>query len=138
MIGPGAGRAIGAKIKNQDLSLRDGSLVTIAALAAMGDDDELEPYLRRATENGLPRAQITEALTHLGFYAGWAKATRAICSAHDHQNHHMPSLPQPTKTFSSSARAAGLTTYRLGLRPGGAMSHASSPRWDNSSDSFSR
>ena len=40
-----------------------------------------------------------------------ATATR---SAHDHQNHHKPSFPQPTYTFSSSARAAGLTTYRLG------------------------
>jgi 4-carboxymuconolactone decarboxylase len=61
-----------------DLSVRDRSLVTIAALAAMGDDDQLDPYLRRAIESGLTRAEITEALTHLGFYAGWAKATEAI------------------------------------------------------------
>jgi 4-carboxymuconolactone decarboxylase len=44
----------------------------------MGDDDQLDPYLRRAAENGLSRAQIAEALTHLGFYAGWARATKAI------------------------------------------------------------
>ena len=35
-------------------------------------------YLRRGVESGLTRAQITEALTHLGFYAGWAKATKAM------------------------------------------------------------
>jgi 4-carboxymuconolactone decarboxylase len=64
--------------RRSDLSLRDRSLVTIAALAAMGDDDQLDPYLRRALESGLTRAQITEALTHLGFYAGWAKATKAM------------------------------------------------------------
>lgn len=58
--------------------MRDRSLVTIVALAAMGDDDQLELYVRRALESGLTSAQITEALTHLGFYAGWAKATRAI------------------------------------------------------------
>ena len=64
--------------RRSDLSLRDRSLVTIAALAAMGDDDQLDLYLRRAIESGLTRNQITEALTHLGFYAGWPKATRAI------------------------------------------------------------
>ena len=64
--------------RRSDLSLRDRSLVTIAALAAMGDDDQLDPYLRRGLENGLTRGQIAEALTHLGFYAGWAKATKAM------------------------------------------------------------
>jgi 4-carboxymuconolactone decarboxylase len=64
--------------RRSDLSPRDRSLATIAALAAMGDDDQLDVYLRRALESGLTRAQITEALTHLGFYAGWAKATKAI------------------------------------------------------------
>jgi 4-carboxymuconolactone decarboxylase len=57
--------------RRSDLSLRDRSLVTIAALAAMGDDDQLDFYLRRGLESGLTRDQITEALTHLGFYAGW-------------------------------------------------------------------
>ena len=57
---------------------RDRSLVTIAALAAMGDDDQLDVYLRRGLESGLTRAQIAEALTHLGFYAGWPKATKAL------------------------------------------------------------
>ena len=64
--------------RRSDLSTRDRSLVTIAALAAMGDDDQLDVYLRRGLESGLTRAQITEAFTHLGFYAGWAKATKAM------------------------------------------------------------
>jgi 4-carboxymuconolactone decarboxylase len=64
--------------RQSDLTLRDRSLITIAALAAMGDDDQLDLYLRRGLESGLTRAQITEALTHLGFYAGWARATKAM------------------------------------------------------------
>ena len=64
--------------RRSDLTARDRSLVTIAALAAMGDDDQLDFYLRRGLESGLTRAQITEALTHLGFYAGWPKATKAM------------------------------------------------------------
>ena len=64
--------------RRSDLSMRDRSLVTIAALAAMGDDDQLDFYLRRGVESGLTAAQIAEALTHLGFYAGWPKATKAM------------------------------------------------------------
>jgi len=61
-----------------DLSVRDRSLVTIAALAGMGEDDQFEPYVRRGVESGLTGAQITEALTHLAFYAGWPRATKAL------------------------------------------------------------
>jgi 4-carboxymuconolactone decarboxylase len=64
--------------RRSDLNVRNRSLVTIAALAAMGDDDQLDLYLRRGIESGLTRAQMTEALTHLGFYAGWIKATKAM------------------------------------------------------------
>lgn len=67
--------------RRPDLGARDRSLVTIAALAALGDDDQLDGYLRRGLESGLTRAQIAEALTHLGFYAGWPKATKALTVA---------------------------------------------------------
>lgn len=66
--------------RRPDLSVRDRSLVTLAALAAMGDDDMLDFYLRRAVESGLTREQIAEAFTHLAFYAGWPKATRALAA----------------------------------------------------------
>jgi 4-carboxymuconolactone decarboxylase len=64
--------------RQSDLTVRDRGLVTIAALAAMGEDDQLDFYLRRGLESGLTRDQIAEALTHLGFYAGWARATKAM------------------------------------------------------------
>jgi 4-carboxymuconolactone decarboxylase len=64
--------------RRSDLTPRDRSLVTIAALAAMGDDEQLDGYLRRGVESGLTREQIIEAFTHLAFYAGWSKATRAM------------------------------------------------------------
>ena len=63
-----------------DLSVRDRSLVTIAALAATGDADLLDPYLRRGVDAGLTRDEIAEALTHLAFYAGWGKATKALAA----------------------------------------------------------
>jgi 4-carboxymuconolactone decarboxylase len=66
--------------RRSDLSLRDRSLVTIAALAAMGADDQLDFYLRRGLDSGLTRNQIAEAVTHLGFYAGWTRATTAMAA----------------------------------------------------------
>ena len=64
--------------RRPDLSPRDRSLVTIAALAAIGDDDQLDAYVRRGLDSGLTRTEIAEAVTHLGFYAGWSRATRAL------------------------------------------------------------
>lgn len=64
--------------RRSDLTVRDRSLVTLSALAAMGDDDQLDFYLRRGVESGLTREQIAEAFTHLAFYAGWSKATKAM------------------------------------------------------------
>ena len=64
-----------------DLAPRDRSLVTIAALAAMGDDDELDAYMRLGLESGLTREEIAEALMHMAFYAGWGRAAKAIRAA---------------------------------------------------------
>ena len=63
-------------IRVGDLLFR--GIAILAALAATGDDEQLDSYLRRGLDGGLSRAQIAEALTHLGFYAGWAKAMKAM------------------------------------------------------------
>jgi 4-carboxymuconolactone decarboxylase len=67
--------------RGTDLSPRDRSLVTVAALAAGGDGDQLNFHVGLALDNGLIQAQIAEALTHLAFYAGWPKASAAITVA---------------------------------------------------------
>ena len=67
--------------RRTDLSPRDRSFVTIAALAAGGDGEQLAFHVRRGVENGLTQAQIVEALTHLAFYAGWPKANAAVAIA---------------------------------------------------------
>jgi 4-carboxymuconolactone decarboxylase len=64
--------------RRSDLARRDRMLVTVVALAAMGDDTLLEPYLRLSQEAGLQRSDIAEALTQLAFYVGWPKATKAL------------------------------------------------------------
>lgn len=53
------------------LSKRDRSLVTIAALTALGKMDQLQFHLRFARQNGVTDEELIEALLQLAFYAGW-------------------------------------------------------------------
>jgi 4-carboxymuconolactone decarboxylase len=64
-----------------ELSPRDRSLVTVAALTAAGNTGQLAYHLDLAKQNGLTEAQLIEAITHLAFYAGWPKAMSAMAVA---------------------------------------------------------
>jgi 4-carboxymuconolactone decarboxylase len=61
-----------------DLAPRDRSLVTVSALIASGQVAQIPFHLNRAMDNGLTRAQASEILTHLAFYAGWPNAMSAV------------------------------------------------------------
>ncbi len=61
-----------------DLSKRDRSLVTVAALITNGNTEQLAYHLNRAKQNGLTETEIAEAIIHLAFYAGWPRAVSAI------------------------------------------------------------
>ena len=60
--------------KRPDLSARDRSLVTVAALIARNQAAQLSPYLNRAFDNGVKAAELSEVITHLAFYSGWGNA----------------------------------------------------------------
>jgi 4-carboxymuconolactone decarboxylase len=64
--------------RQSDLSPRDRSLVTVAALIAQGQAAQLPFHLNRAMDNGLTQAQAAEVVTHLAFYVGWPKAMSAV------------------------------------------------------------
>jgi 4-carboxymuconolactone decarboxylase len=64
-----------------ELAARDRSLITVAALVAGGDADQLRFHLGRAKENGVTDTELIEAITHLAFYVGWPKAMTAITVA---------------------------------------------------------
>lgn len=61
-----------------DLSARDRSLVTMAALVAIGQPEQLPFHANRAMDDGLTRAQASEVVTHVAFYAGWPRAMSAV------------------------------------------------------------
>ena len=53
------------------LSKRDRSLITVAALTAMYRSDQLKGHIERALANGVTKEEISEIITHMAFYAGW-------------------------------------------------------------------
>jgi 4-carboxymuconolactone decarboxylase len=66
-----------------ELSPRDRSLVTVAALATAGNTGQLTYHLSLAKQNGVTETELIEAITHLAFYAGWPRAMSAMTVAKD-------------------------------------------------------
>jgi 4-carboxymuconolactone decarboxylase len=64
--------------ERKELSKRDRSVVTVAALIAMYRLEQLPGHLARAMENGVSRPELGEIITHLAFYSGWPTAHSAI------------------------------------------------------------
>ena len=69
--------------KRAGLSVRDRSVVTLAALITRNQTVEMPYYLDVALENGVTPAEISEIITHLAFYSGWGNAMLAVAAAKD-------------------------------------------------------
>lgn len=64
-----------------DLSKRDRSLITCAALVATAKTEQMSFHFPRAIENGVKQQELIEMITHLAFYVGWPSAMSAITKA---------------------------------------------------------
>lgn len=65
--------------REDKLSLRDRSLVTVVALMSQGlVDCSFKYHLMSAQKNGITKEEIAEIITHAAFYAGWPKAWAAF------------------------------------------------------------
>lgn len=61
--------------REEKLSLRNRSLVTVVSLMSQGiTDNSLKFHLNEAKKNGITKDEIAEIITHAAFYAGWPKA----------------------------------------------------------------
>lgn len=67
--------------KRPDLSPRDRSIVTLAALIARTQTVEMAPQIALALDNGVKAREISEIITHLAFYSGRGNALSAIAPA---------------------------------------------------------
>lgn len=65
--------------REDKLSLRDRSLVTVVALMSQGlVDSSFKYHLMSAKNNGITKEEIAEIITHFAFYVGWSKAWAAF------------------------------------------------------------
>ncbi len=67
--------------KRPGLTPRDRGIVTLAALIARNQTIEMPSHLELALDNGVQPREISEIITHLAFYSGWANAISAAAVA---------------------------------------------------------
>ncbi len=119
--------------REDKLSLRDRSLVTVTALMAQGLTDESFRYhLTSAKNNGITKTEIAEILTHAAFYAGWPKAWAAFRMAKEvwaedgaedagskHENEMVFPIGAPNDAFAQyfvgQSYLAPLSTQQVGI-----------------------
>ncbi len=61
--------------REDKLSLRDRSMITVTALMTKGIfDNSLKSHIINAKNNGVTKEEMVEIITHLSFYVGWPNA----------------------------------------------------------------
>ena len=119
--------------REDKLSLRDRSLVTVIALMAQGlTDSSFKYHLLSAKNNGITKTEIAEILTHAAFYAGWPKAWAAFRMATEvwadetvddakaeHENSMVFPIGEPNDGFAQyfigQSYLAPLSTSQVGI-----------------------
>ncbi len=119
--------------REDKLSLRDRSIVTVVVLMAQGlTDSSFQYHLTTAKNNGVIKTEIAEILTHAAFYAGWPKAWAAFRMAKEvwaeddaadakakHQNEMVFPIGTPNdvfaKYFIGQSYLAPLSTQQVGI-----------------------
>jgi len=72
---------LGELWKRPGLSPRDRSIITVAALIARNQTMEMPYHFNLALDNGVKPSELSETITHLAFYSGWANAMAAVAVA---------------------------------------------------------
>lgn len=67
--------------ERHQLTKRERSLNTLAALMAMGKTPQLYGHVQRAQANGVKKEEIGEVFMHLAVYCGWPAAINAFDAA---------------------------------------------------------
>lgn len=76
-------RLLGDVWERPGLARRDRSVVTLAALIGRNQTIALSDHLKLALDHGVKPAEISEIITHLAFYSGWANAIAAVAVTED-------------------------------------------------------
>lgn len=113
--------------RRPDLSPRDRSIVTLAALIARAQTAELAAYVAQALDHGVKPQEISEIVTHLAFYAGWGQAMASIpaieqiFSQRGIGHEHLPAatpVPLPLNEDAERTRASRVSADFGAVAPG--------------------
>lgn len=72
------GHVLGDIWTRSGLELRERSLITCAALTALGKEPQLKAHLRGALNVGVSRKAVEEMMIHLAHYSGWPTAVNGM------------------------------------------------------------
>jgi 4-carboxymuconolactone decarboxylase len=113
--------------KRPGLSPRDRSIVTVAAQIARNQNAALPESLDQALDHGVKPSEVSEVITHLAFYSGWANALGAVSAAKDVFSRHrigadqLPSATEkllPLNEAAETQRASGAQENFGAVAPG--------------------
>jgi 4-carboxymuconolactone decarboxylase len=113
--------------KRSGLKTRDRSIVTVSALIARNLTGELAHHMSLALDNGVKPRELSEIITHLAFYSGWANAMSAVAIAREvfaSRKIGPDQLPQatlaslPLNKEAEQARAVSVETQFGNVSPG--------------------
>ena len=91
--------------REEKLSLRNRSLVTVVSLMSQGSaDNSLKFHLNEAKKNGITKDEIAEIITHAAFYAGWPKAWAVFNLAKEVWNVNEGDLPYEDEAMRAHAK----------------------------------
>lgn len=88
----------GENWNNQDISVKNRSIITVVALMSQGiTDSSIKYHLQNAKNNGVSKEEIAAVITHTAFYAGWPKAWATFNIAKEVWNDDTPALSEKDK-----------------------------------------
>src|SRR6266498_1940750 len=108
------GRLLGDVWKRPGLTPRDRSIVTLAALIARDQTIEMPYYVNLALDNGVTPREISEIITHLAFYAGWANAMSAVAPRHRTTREPLPLLARLPGVEPGPGAGSGVAARHVG------------------------
>ena len=107
-------RLLGEVWKRPGLAPRDRSIVTLAALIARNQTIEMPYHFNLALDNGVKPREISEIITHLAFYAGWANAMSAVAPRHRTTREPLPLLARLPGVEPGPGAGSGVAARHVG------------------------
>ena len=122
--------------REDKLSLRDRSVITVVALISKGiTDSSLRYHIQNARNHGVTKTEMVEIITHIAFYVGWPNAWAVFpmvreAYADDEADTHGDSLfglGEPNdafsqyftgKSFLKPLNTKGVGAYNVTFEPG--------------------